>query len=361
MRTFLILATLMLAALPCLPQELYYRSDQMGMMLAPLPPALRDDSRWVVGVTRRGSDEDRRLYDNGKEVRRWETTWNADGTRRVERESAGGALTARRVYDSRGALLQEDAYAGGTLSGTTLYSYLGGRLVTRRELDARGKEQSRDTYIYADDGRLREVRHTLAGGGADLSSAVSGGSGLAEQRTLVDGTLLVERYDADGRLIRREKKSADGSSVVEDLRYDAATGKLASTRERRSAEGAVVDRRYDAAGLLAEETITVKGVVSETSDYQHDSGGRVTVRTRRSAAGIETWRYTYTDSGDLRREEYFQRGVLTKVTVHGDGRARTEELYRDGELFLKVYYDGDTRLREEVYDNGRLIRERTLP
>jgi hypothetical protein len=48
-----------------------------------------------------------------------------------------------------------------------------------------------------------------------------------------------------------------------------------------------------------------------------------------------------------------------KVTVHGEGKLRTEELYRDGELFLKVFYDGDTRLREEVYSNGGLQRERS--
>ena len=40
---------------------------------------------------------------------------------------------------------------------------------------------------------------------------------------------------------------------------------------------------------------------------------------------------------------------------------RTEELYRDGELFLKVFFDGDTRLREEVWFNGRMERERSYP
>ena len=35
------------------------------------------------------------------------------------------------------------------------------------------------------------------------------------------------------------------------------------------------------------------------------------------------------------------------------------ELFRDGEVFLKVFYDGDTRLREEVWSDGSMLRERS--
>ncbi|HET6450775.1 MAG TPA: hypothetical protein VFI08_05665 [Spirochaetia bacterium] len=354
------LSVLLLAAcLPAFTQEVYYRSDQAGMLLAPISPALRDDSRWVLRVTHSGTDEDRRLYDNGKEVRRWQITVSAD--RRVERESANGVLTSRRLFDSAGVLAQEEQYTAGTLARTTFFSYVAGRLVTRRELDARGAEVSRDSYLYADNGRLREARHTVWGGSPSVSSVVAAKSGIVEERTSVDGTTLVERFDVNGRLVRREKSAPDGSTVREDFRYDAESGVLASSEERRSADGAVVDRTYDSAGRIAQETVTLKGAVSETSRYEHDSDGRVTSRTRRSAAGIEVWRTAYRASGDVDREEYWQRGVLVKVTVHGEGRNRTEELYRDGDLFLKVYYDGDTKLKEEVYDAGTLVRQRSFP
>ena len=76
---------------------------------------------------------------------------------------------------------------------------------------------------------------------------------------------------------------------------------------------------------------------------------------------METWRYTLDDAGKVAREAYFRLGGLVKVTVHGEGKLRTEEFYEDEELVLKAYFDGDTRLREEVYAEGKLIRERKYP
>ncbi len=53
--------------------------------------------------------------------------------------------------------------------------------------------------------------------------------------------------------------------------------------------------------------------------------------------------------------------MLVKETLYGQAGKRTDELYRDGEMFLKVFYDGDVRRREEVYANGELVHARDLP
>lgn len=361
MNRLLLALAFALAVWSAAAQEQYYRSDEMGMMLAPIPAALKDDSRFVVRVTRSAVSEDKRLYDNGKEIHRWQTSWNADHSQRVEQESQGGSLVARRVFDAAGSLVSEDTYAAGVVSSRTVYSYVAGRLVTRRQLDADGKETARDTYVYADNGSLREVRRSAPGGAAEVASMVSGPSGLAEQRSASESLVSAERYDVDGRLIQRQRKRADGSTTVEEFSYDPKSGKLASSREQGS-DGLVIERRYDASGLLAQETATTKGRLSSTTLYQRDDKGRVITRTTRSAAGIETWHDSYTDSGALEREEYFKRGVRVKVTLYGENHARTEELYRgDGELFLKVFWDGDTRRREEVYANGELVHTRDFP
>jgi antitoxin component YwqK of YwqJK toxin-antitoxin module len=358
--TVLLSAVLLVSARQVSSQEQFYRSNEVGMLLARINPALRDDSRWVIRVTRSGPDEDRRLFDNGKEVRRWQTSWTAGHEQRVERESSGGKLTARRVFDASGTLLQEEEYSAGVLTRKTLYSYAGGRLTSRKELDPDGKELARESYLYADNGGLREVRRTPATGPADVSSFVSGRSGLAEQRSAMDGTVLIERYDADNRVIQRERRRPDGTKSVEDLVYDESSGKLASSRER-TGDGSVVDRRYDAEGLLAQETTSLKDKVTEVSSFVRDSKGRVTARTRRSGQGIEAWHDTFGESGEVAREEYFQRGELVRVTVYGEAKKRTEELYRNGGLFLKVFFDGDTRVREEVYVDGTLARSRDFP
>jgi YD repeat-containing protein len=339
----------------------YYRSNGQGMLLARVPAALKDQSQWVLKVTRDGGDEDRRLYNNGKEVRRWQVSWNSSRTERVEREYAGVKLAARRVYDETGSILREEEFQDGKLSRTTRYGYDGGRLARRRETGADGKDLASETYVYADNGRLREVRRRTPDGAVDVSAWVAGRSGLAEQRSLVDGTLLVERYDPDGRPVDREKLVNGTEVSVEAFAYDLDSAKLVSSTERRPADAMVTDRSYDPQGRLAAETVRVRDAVKESSTWERDAKGKVIARTRRGADGLEVWKYTYTDAADPLREEYWQRGVLVKVIAYGEDKHRTEELYRRGELFLKVAYDGDKRLREEVYSGGDLVRARDFP
>ena len=340
-------------------EELFYKSNDFGMVLAPIPAYMRHDSRWILRVQRTDSDEERRLFDNGKEVRRWQVSWNRDKTQEVERESAGGTLAARRVYDGSGALLQEEEYTAGVLAKRTQYTYANGRLTRKREIGADGKLVSTAAYLYAVNGGLREVQRTVAPDTTMVTSVVSGPTGISEDRSSLGGALFVERFDLDGRMIDRERR-VDGETVsVEDFTYDAASGDLVSSRESRPTDGLLVERRYDDAGRLSQETMTVNGTVTETDSYEHDGKGREISKLRRSAAGLETWKKSYTDSGDLAREEYSRRGILVKAIIHEPGKKRTEELYQDGELFLKVFYDGDTRLREEVWSNGRILRQRS--
>jgi len=47
---------------------------------------------------------------------------------RVERELSAGELTARRVYDASGDMLQEERYAAGAVAQKSLFTYTGGHL-----------------------------------------------------------------------------------------------------------------------------------------------------------------------------------------------------------------------------------------
>ena len=96
------------------------------------------------------------------------------------------------------------------------------------------------------------------------------------------------------------------------------------------------------------------------STYTRNDQGALTARSRRSPRGMELWKYSLDGKGKVTREEYFLLGSLQKVTVHGEGKLRTEEIYKDEELYLKVYFDGDTRIKEEVYSGGKLLRERKV-
>jgi hypothetical protein len=347
--------------LPAFSDTLLYRSNDVGMTLQPVAPYLRDSTRWVLAVQRTGENEVRHLFDNGKEVRRWEIAWTEKQPRREEREYSLGVLSARRVFDASGNMVQEDSYDAGALAQKSLFTYTGDRLSRMRSLAPDGSLVSSEQYLYATNGALREVRRTDAKGDQRLSSYVSGPTGVSEERNTVGDILSVLRYDTQGRLASREQRRGDDTLVREDFIYRSDSQSLLSSREKSPAQGRVIDRRYDESGRLVSETTTEKGTVTEDVVSTRDEKGRVIAKGRRSSTGLETWKYSLDGEGKVTREEYFRLGSLLKVTEHGEGNLRTEEYYKDEELVLKAYFDGDTRLREEVYSAGTLVRERRYP
>jgi hypothetical protein len=351
-----------LASIPAHADPLFYRSNSFGMLLQRIGATRPSESEWVIGVDRGSAGaEVRTLYDKGAETRRWEISWTADRAQKVERELSAGLIVARRIYGSSGELVQEELYQDGALSQKSVYSWSGSRLVRMRVQAADGSDISTEEYRYATSGALREVRRTGATSAPQSSTYVFGGSGLAEERNASGATLFVARYDARGRVSSREQRRGDLLVVREDFTYRQDSGMLQSSVEERPATGIRISRGYDDAGRPAMETIFVAGAQTEVVSWSRDERGRLAAKTRRSANGLETWRYLTDDSGKVTQEDYSRRGALEKITRYGEADLRTEELYRDGAMFLEVTYDGDTRVREVVYDGGRVVRERTYP
>jgi hypothetical protein len=353
-----LLAVLLVISFRGFSEELFYASNAIGMLLQRVPSYRRDESEWIVGVVRGADTEVRRLLDKGKETRRWEITWTSD--QKVERELAGDILQARRIYDGAGTLLQEEQYKDGVLTQKSFFTYVAARLARMRVVDAAGTQIYAEEYSYATNGALRQVRRTGAPGEVTRSSIVGGAAGISEERVAGTGGEFVIRYDVHGRVESREERQAGKLVSREDFVFASDSDALVSSSLSLPADATRVERRYDA-GLLLTETTTTKGNIVQVDTYARDQEGRVTVKTRQGPSGIETWRYTFDDTGTVKREQYSLRGSIVKVTLYGEKSQRVEELYTDGEVFLKVYYDGDTRLREEVYSGGTMLRERTFP
>ena len=357
-RGLLPFALILLTALPTFAASALFRSNAFGMQLEPLASYRKDEFRWVLQVTTTPSGEIRRLFDGGKEARRWEISPVTSGGTE-EREIVDGALAARRVYSTSGDLLQEDQYSKGALTQRSLSTYAASRLSRLSVLSADGKVLYTLDYFYTLRGGLREVRRSEPGGAARSSAFMTDGSGLAEERNAIGDRTFVSRYDTRGRVIEREQTGAAGIVSQEDFEYREDTDVLLASTKKKPAEGRTIDRSYDKEGRLFSEKVSTGGKVVEETAYTRDEKGRAVARERRSSAGLEQWRYTYDSAGKETREEYLQRGSLAKVTVYGEGNTRTEELYENGGLFLKVYFDGERRLKEEVYAGGKVVRQRT--
>jgi hypothetical protein len=58
------------------------------------------------------------------------------------------------------------------------------------------------------------------------------------------------------------------------------------------------------------------------------------------------------------------RGSLERITlynVQGEQRSRMDELYREDQLFMRIYYQADQKVKEEFLRNGEVVRERKFP
>ncbi len=359
MRLRLCIPCLLLSALPLLAAAALYRSNDFGMQLEPIPSWRRDELKWVLEVTAKTGGEVRRLFQDGKETRRWEITGTADGGRE-ERELAGGALAARRVYAANGDLTEEDQYSKGKLTQKSLFTYASSRVLRVRVLAPDGTLVYAEEYFYTSRGSLREVRRTGEKEEERVSSFVAGRSGPSEEWNQDGDDAYIARYDDRGRAIQREHRKGKDLVSREDFVYREDTDKLLSSIEKRPGEGKVSTRAFDPAGRLQSESVAIAGKVVEEDGYSRDEKGRVTRKVSRSSAGLEEWRYTLDAAGKTTREEYLRRGSLEKVTSYGPDSSRTEELYSAGVLFLKVFYEGDRRTREEVWADGKKVRDRSF-
>lgn len=353
------IAFLLLSVTALLGASAIYRSNDFGMQLEPIASWQRGGLKWVleVSVTPRG--EVRRLFQDGKETKRWEMSRLGDG-RSEERELDGSSPAARRLYAPNGDLLEEDQYSKGKLTQKSLYTYASSRVVRVRVLAADGALLYNKDYFYTSRGSLREVRETGGAADARVSAFVAGRSGLSEEWNRNGDDLFVARFDQRGRTVESEHHKGKDLISREDLVYEGDTDKLRSSVEKLPLEGKIITSNYDSQGGLQTQTVSAGGKVVEEIGYGRDDKGRALRKSRRSAAGLEEWRYTLDQAGKTVREEFFRRGSLEKVTLFGDNDSRTEELYQGGALFMKVYYEGDRRSREEVYVDGKIARERSF-
>jgi hypothetical protein len=81
---------------------------------------------------------------------------------------------------------------------------------------------------------------------------------------------------------------------------------------------------------------------------------------RSSSRGLEETLYSYTDSGVLSREEYRLKGRLKQVILYQEEGLRVSEFYREGGLFLRVTYQNDRPIREELIEEGQVVDIREL-
>jgi YD repeat-containing protein len=296
--------------------------------------------------------EEKTLYEKGVERRRTVTAVDSAGAIRYsETVEADGSRRTER-YDVLRRLVEERSTGSDGAGETIRYSWAGDRL-----LGASAFPVAADGTVGAE--ALWTDAYRYLRSGALLSVTREGESSVFTQRTeravprvletrSSDGSSMRTVYDAAGRVSEVLRYGSDGASVpAEETIVYGEGGKRAGPSVTSRKEGdATVETERNEAGRIVRETRygPDKAVREETrTEWAGDRVG--TVRVVSGALELRT-EYGYDAEGRRVSEKNYRNGKLER-SVRIDGSAEVEELYRNGAVALRSYYEGGALVREE--------------
>lgn len=361
-RRFL-LTTLTFVALlsPSIFGQRYFASDPLGLRGPAISNVERAEHEWVLEVTEAaadGADVEERLYRDGELVERTLETGDANGiTMQAFHE---GELVRVERTSRRGNLLWEERYVSGELAERREYTYRDGVLQTRRVLEPDGRVLVEERYGYWQDGSLRRIDRT----GPLSSSTLSYVRGRLSRSSRREGSPERPReevfeYDELGRITRRRVWENEELVVLEEREYWGPSPDAAVQLIVIDEEGTRRVERYDQEGALVASEEGTGATVERSSERIYEDG--VLVEERDVTDGVlRVTNYLYRESGELDRRRVTEDGALVlEVEYPPEGAVtRVETIYRGGEPLLRVTYEGETRVRESVFQAGEIVRSR---
>ena len=151
-------------------------------------------------------------------------------------------------------------------------------------------------------------------------------------RALLNSHSLITAWDGD-RLV-----------TIETENY-SKTGSEKKIEEVDS--GKTTLEKYDADGRILEESVSVGASRIESTRYRYVEG-KLVESTRVYSGGSEQHRYLYDAEGVLSKESVYRNGVLQKVVIWTDKKTRYEDIYRNGKAVLRVHFEDDQKVDEEI-------------
>ena len=339
-------------------EEVFYRSNSLGIQYEQIPSEKRDTYPYVLVVDEQGAREIRTLYAESEVEQRWEDTFFGDGSLKEERHYQAGFLNRVVQYHPDGTVNQETDFRGGKQSNRTKYYFDTEGIEKKAVYDEQDVLLYEEHYSLSVRNTLREVRRDWANGDTQISFYRFDGGKLQEEIHVSGEFTYVMRFDLSGRLAY---KGSWKNGVIQrrwEYRYDPQTENVSFIEEENYVENTRTLQHFRRDGKMVKEEVLVQDKSAEIYEYQWNVNGLQIQVRRRSSEGIEEWSYTYDEEDNLSKEVYTRRGRIELITYHISGDTRIEEIYREGQLLMKVFYEKDERTREEFYKNGKLIRAR---
>lgn len=238
--------------------------------------------------------------------------------------------------------------------------YREGRAIFRRLYDADGSVTATERFSYYADGKLQEVTRRYSDGRVQRSRYEFVQGRLAAEWHMTGSESRLVRYDGRGRLESETRWVEE--TLVQSVRYAYGGPEDRRADEsvtRRTEEDLRIVRRFDEEGRVTEARRSSGEVTISVTTYEYGAHG-VVREHEAGESGSRTVEYEYDEEGERALRRSFEEGVVTEVLRYQNGDRRVRELYKSGELVLRVYLRGEERIREQVIRDGVVVQERSF-
>ncbi|MBN2658828.1 MAG: hypothetical protein JXR86_17370 [Spirochaetales bacterium] len=341
------------------PQE-YYRSNSMAMELEILD-GNSDWSReegWILEARTEGFSRQLILFHDRIEKNRFEKQFSPGGRLLYSSRLKGRLLQEETFYDLAGNVERENFYnEEGTLIEEKTYHYSKEGILESVEILKAGQLPLTQNYSLRQDGSLRSVEIESSDSLLNRSSVVRFNESLYmdEQR---EGDVRVVRYrNQEGQLMEKVRYQA-GKMILREKRNYSEAGLLSDVVVEDISSGKKNIRIMNEMELVEKEELYRNDEFQERTLFFYDSD--LLVRKERRGTGFrESWFFRY-EGDTLSEEDFYERGVLVyrKKYDRDDQKNYIQELYDGDELFMKVYFRKEVKIREEFISAGEVTRTR---
>ena len=333
-------------------EEIFYESNSLGMVFDEVESVesftdSTNEAEYFIGIEKGGGRERHRLFssEENKFIKTWEIYYYYEGVIHFALEYSYDELVLKQIYSRTGVVTEEIHYTDEIISEHMFFFYdENKRLISLNVVDKEAQLLYKESYAYTESGMLREVINTDSEKNLNIYSYNFGNGILIEEISKEGDLLYITRFGTDGRLLLNELwKNSDIISRTE-REYDSITGILETIIEQNFIVNSRIVKTFNEKGQLIDE-------ISENQEekrYFYDSSGMVIRIRRNSLTGMEEWNYEYNDEGDVTKEIYSFKGAIIKIIVYTDEDTRYEEIYRQGKPFLRVYYENEEKVSEEL-------------
>jgi antitoxin component YwqK of YwqJK toxin-antitoxin module len=339
----------------------YFESNETGMALSPISGNEKTKYPYYLEITSQLKTDSRKLINDGKPIKRWETSYYQNGNPKETSEYKNEKLSLKTVYDEKYRIIKEETYADGALTFSTSFTYsLSGKRYASETKDSADVILYTEEYSLTDGGMLREIKKTWPDHRYQVTSFLYSRHKLFREVESSNSNMAIERYNSEGKV--NSVEVWNGSSLVREDKntFDSSSGTIASSDISDKTANTIVKENYDSRGHIIRETTELAGKVIEDNEYSYNDDGKRVRAIRKSASGLEEWIYTYGDNGDLLQEDYFLRGQLEKRVRYADSSTYQEEIYDSGSLIVIAYFEKQDKVKEEYYEKGKLVRTRQI-